>query len=539
MLALFVLTTLTILGTLVLNSAIVEIKMAQNQKVSSQVFYAAEAGLERGMLMLITDFENDTGVWGNSNYAGWAESVTETAVGGSTTFDPAVRSLDMYLDASTTSVKQLTLGGGNQVERASFDLYIYKVSSDEAYVMSHATGLGGQSAVEYHLKVVDMSPYNNAIFTGAGVSGHFQGSVNLAGSVYSRGNLDVGANVKIVNSYGSGHSPPGPGDTIYDILDQTEGADLNTKVRVRGGDLTLAAGSTQIGDPGDYVEGIWVDGAFNQGTASVYSDDYQTEVPDVPMPSILDGLEGLFDDQGWDFDACLATKAGTDAQKAMDMYQDYANGTGCLAAEPTRGAVVSGNITIDKNTATGWLAGPDAAGNGLYYTKYSGSGGMGTIDVKGTVVVTGNLSFGDNKLDGLYYTATGPDTGSGSDPTKGANLVVGGDFTATGSFYPPNGYLKGDDLVTNDVNSLGVVTPGSITFEGHNADTHAGFFYAETQVNFNKQSKFAGTVIGGLVNYSQVPDVYQVPALKDYLPPGMPGGYAIVNLSDREWRRVY
>jgi hypothetical protein len=117
--------------------------------------------------------------------------------------------------------------------------------------------------------------------------------------------------------------------------------------------------------------------------------------------------------------------------------------------------------------------------------------------------------------------------------------VVSGDFTADGSFYPPNGYLKGDDLVSNDVNSLGVVTPGSATLTGSNGDVHAGFFYAETQINFNKQSKFAGTVIGGLVNYSQVPDVYQVPALKDYLPPGMPGGYTIVKLGTREWRRVY
>ena len=56
--ALFLITVLTVLGTMVLNTAIVEIKMAQNQKISAQVFYAAEAGLERGLLMLIEDFEN-------------------------------------------------------------------------------------------------------------------------------------------------------------------------------------------------------------------------------------------------------------------------------------------------------------------------------------------------------------------------------------------------------------------------------------------------------------------------------------------------
>ena len=77
--ALFIITVLTVLGTMVLNTSIVEIKMAANQKVSSQVFYAAEAGLERGLLMLISDFENDTTAnspWANNNYAGWGETVT-------------------------------------------------------------------------------------------------------------------------------------------------------------------------------------------------------------------------------------------------------------------------------------------------------------------------------------------------------------------------------------------------------------------------------------------------------------------------------
>ena len=65
-LSLFLITVLTVLGTMVLNTSIVEIKMAQNQKISSQVFYAAEAGLERGLLMLIEDFENEGGsAWGN------------------------------------------------------------------------------------------------------------------------------------------------------------------------------------------------------------------------------------------------------------------------------------------------------------------------------------------------------------------------------------------------------------------------------------------------------------------------------------------
>ena len=69
--ALFIITVLTILGTLALNTSIVEIKMAANQKVASQVFYTAEAGLDRGLKVLVADMEGDVtsgGPWGNLNF---------------------------------------------------------------------------------------------------------------------------------------------------------------------------------------------------------------------------------------------------------------------------------------------------------------------------------------------------------------------------------------------------------------------------------------------------------------------------------------
>jgi hypothetical protein len=261
---------------------------------------------------------------------------------------------------------------------------------------------------------------------------------------------------------------------------------------------------------------------------------------------MLDGLRG--DHTQAFIDACITTMgyAGNDAAIAMSLYADLANGANCWSADPSIGAVHVGDITLDKNTASGWLVGPDVNGNGIYFDQRAagpgnGAAGMGRITVQGTAVVTGNFVFGDNKLDGLHYDVTGADTGSGSDPTDGGSLVVGGNFSGSGSFYADNGYLKGDDVVgiPNSVNSLGVVTPGTVTFDGSNTDVYTGMFFADTQVNFNKQAKFAGTVISGIVNYAQVPDVYQVPNLKNYLPPGVPGGQTVVRLSTREWRRVY
>ena len=540
-LSLFLITVLTVLGTMVLNTAIVEIKMAQNQKISSQVFYAAEAGLERGLLLLINDFETEVGTaWGNANYAGWAETVTEVAVTGSTTFDPDVRSLDMYLSSPDSNLRQLTLGGGNGVNNLTFDLYVYKIGATEVYVMSHAYGNGGTAAIEYHLAVEDMSPYNNAIFTGAGVSGHFQGSVNVAGSIYSRGNLDMGANVKITNNYTTGHHPLAAGDDLYDMLPAV--TDLDTKVRVKGGDLTISAPSAQVGYAGtdNSVTGIYVDGATNiDVTGTHYYDEYTSEVPDVPLPSIYDGLREVFDGLGSDLDTCIASKSGANsAAIATSIYADWANGTGCLSAQSSTGMVVNASdfgspAVIDGST--GNLSYDDGAGNGMFFDDATD-----TLTIKGNVVILGDLNFGQtNGNDNITYEVYGDNSG-GFAQADGGTLYCSGDLGIRGNFSPDKdkGYLKGVTGV-DDINSLGVVTPGDITFTGKNGNIHAGFFFAEGQVNYNKQSKFAGTVIAGLVNFSQVPDVYQVPNLMNYLPPGVPGGQTIVKLTSREWRRVY
>jgi hypothetical protein len=543
-LSLFLITVLTVLGTMVLNTSIVEIKMAQNQKISSQVFYAAEAGLERGLLMLIDDFNTEGGTaWGNANYPSWGESVIETAVTGSTTFDPDVRSLDMYTSSPDSSLRQLTLGGGQTVNNLTFNLYLYRVSSDEVYVMSLASGNGGMAAIEYHLAMDDLSPYNNAIFTGAGVSGQFQGSVNLAGSIYSRGTLDVGAGVKMVNNYTTGNASSilSPGDDLYDMLPAV--TDLEAKIRVKGGDLNIDAASAQVGYSGtnNHVEGVYVDGATNIDSVGThyYGDppNLSSEVPDVPLPTIYDGLREIFDDLGADLDTCIAAKSGgNDAAIATSIYADWASGTGCLSAQPSTGMVIDatalGGIIQDSSPD---LTYDDGAGNGLFFDTATD-----TLTIKGNVVILGDLDFGQsNGNDTIRYEAYG-DSSGGFAQADGATLYCSGDLGIRGDFSPDptKGYLKGITGV-DDINSLGVVTPGDITFEGKPGNIHAGFYFADGQVNFNKQSKFAGTVIGGLVNFSQVPDIYQVPNLQNYLPPGVPGGQNIIMLTSREWRRVY
>ncbi len=531
--ALFVITVLTVLGTLVLNTTIVELKMASNQKISGQVFYAAEAGLERAVKLLIDDFENDPatgGAWGNNVFYGEGATITSTANSGSVTFDEALRSMDMYLNSPDVDI--ITFSGGQTAGNASYQIYLYTPDDKEAYVMSRATGqIGSVAAVEYHLVVQDLSPYNNAIFSGAGITGNFNGSVNIAGSIYSKGDVNPGGNVYFTNNYDDGYAMD---PTLAGLVDPV--TDLDAKIRVSGAKLTLD-GSAQIGysSSNGAVAGVYVDGDVDWGTQTSYYDDFSDQVPAIEMPTILDGLTGEFGD------GILGTCGyiGDAAAVAMSIYADWATGGGCdpAATGVSTGGVTAGDISIDDTTSTGWLVGPDANNNGLYWDA---GATPKTLTVQGNVVITGDFTVGANTgpgmLQDIEYIASGPDSGSGSDPEAGATLFVGGDMTINGTFAPQStGYLRGG----NDTNSLGVVVGDNLTFDGKNGDFYTGFYYAEDQINFNKQSHFGGTVIGGVVNWAQVPNVYQVPNLANYLPPGMPGGYTILSFTTREWRRVY
>jgi hypothetical protein len=321
--------------------------------------------------------------------------------------------------------------------------------------------------------------------------------------------------------------------------------DLETKIRVKGGDLILDAASVQVGssyldtstgEKGS-LEGIYVDGATNIDSVGGphYYDDHQSEVPNVPMPSILDGLEDEFGSAY--ITSCISTQgySGNDAAKATSLYADWVSGQGCWSASNSVGMVINasdfGNVI--KGTGTGDLTYDDGLGNGLFFDDATD-----TLTIKGNVVILGDLDIGkSNGNDTITYEVYG-DSSTFFDANEPGTLFCSGNVGIRGNFAPDaatSGYLNPGQ----GINSLGVVTPGDITFAGKPGNYYTGFFYAEGQVNFNKQAALAGTVIAGLVNFAQVPDIYQVPNLVNYLPKAVPGGSDVFKLQYREWRRVY
>ncbi len=64
-----------------------------------------------------------------------------------------------------------------------------------------------------------------------------------------------------------------------------------------------------------------------------------------------------------------------------------------------------------------------------------------------------------------------------------------------------------------------------------------GAFYAQGTIRSAKQNQIAGTFVATYYDMgTNVPNIYQVPALKNNLPPGMPGGDPILVIKRQTWR---
>jgi len=92
------------------------------------------------------------------------------------------------------------------------------------------------------------------------------------------------------------------------------------------------------------------------------------------------------------------------------------------------------------------------------------------------------------------------------------------DLYPSGPYFPMNNAMG---LIARRKMRLGQGSGGSQL-------TMAGAFYAQEEVLSSKQNEIAGTFVSSYYAMNNVPRIYQVPALPDYLPPGMPG-------SDRIW----
>ncbi len=579
--ALFIITILTVLGMLVLNTSIVETKMAANQKISSQVFYAAEAGLERGLKVLVADMEDDGtggGPWGNLNFPSSAGSVTAALVNGSTAFDENIRSVEMYRDGDNTSgVSRLTFSnGGDTVGNATYELYMYSPSNSEVYLLSYASGLNGVAAVEYRLDTDDLSPYNNAIFSGTGINPDDDDdtNVNIAGSVYAQGQINLNGGSYIVNTY----ADAGCDSTLTAMLPSVGG--LDTMIRVKGGALTLTENSfVGTANSNGAISEVQADAGFNEGTATNYVDNVGTGTPNIPMPGILDGLEA--EHPGISSDPTYSGIAD-DTDRAMAIYSDLIRGVNGFAAGATyassvapgtitsKGIVIDGDLSsiiqggagctpavldvdcdgdpdhgdvgeIEIETCTPSFSCKDSLGNGLEWNATTR-----VMTFTGMVMVSDEFEI-DDEANPVTYISMGAFIDSGGTTVAPANqneqsavVIAVDEIEIENSFTPDNGgYLQGGDYT----NAIAFIAGEEIELEADEHETGTtritGMFYTPGEFEVEDSVQVAGTLIGAEFELEDNPSICQVPALRNFLSSYVPGTNSVLAFNSREWRRVY
>lgn len=487
-------TVLLLLGTAFLIVSSNDSRTSEIQRKATQAFYIAEAGIERAIYDLKEDY-TDNQNWSDGTINGWTVDSSDTDADG---FYP----LPDASDPANAAYPTTSLGDG------SYSVSLMNgAGSDGIWVRSTGSVDDVSQTILIYLAAVSLSPWDNAIFGGAGSSGAMvNGNVKIHGSVHILGNgladgdnaIDLGGTAELVgNNYAGLESSLK--DKVPDLPTVTFGGEvvetLNAELRVKKG-LVGLSGNSQVGaadNPGDSdketVDGVYVTDGFNgtKGTASVFSDNGYSEAYDlgdsVSFPTLDDDIAGY------------------------DSYYDYfaAEGYTLAAGEMATVANLSG--------ATSDFTYGDCATNCISMTS-------GQLYVKGKLYVNGGtLGITGSTVE---YTGTGTILVTGNVSINEDLLTVGDDSFPT--------------------NIMAVMTPGNITM-GTGAGAAQldvmGLFYAEGEVTSAKQTDLMGTIVTNYFNVSnQVPSIWQVPETANNLPDGLIGGDTVYLMRVISWQKI-
>lgn len=456
------------MGAAFMKLATNEVRVSERQRLSTVALHIAEAGIERGLYDLRQDFVNAVGTpsWTDGDINGYSvatNSGTYTSIPySSTTLNTGTYTVSLKRDATI---------------------------ADDVWLRSVGTVNDVTMTLDVYVRMVNLSPWGNAIFAGSGASGTMvNGNVNIRGSVHILGTglnpgdyaVDMGGTAEIVgNNYnGVPSSLLAKVPALPKVLHNGELVDsLGAELRVKHG-LVGFSGSSSAGEANvagnavkETVDGVFVTDGFggSHGASSVHSDNGTTNAYDlgdsVQFPSLSDPYPGY------------AT------------YQDYLK---------ANAYVVTSNALSNLTPASSLSMG-DAKGSITM-------DGAGNMTISGIVYVDNGNNFAINK--------------------QGSNKTV--NYTGKGSLLVTGNVNINVDLLTAGNNSfpnniMGIMTPNNITFNEANIDV-MGLFYGENTITVSKQTDMMGTIVTNFFDVgTNVPSVFQVPATLNNMPPGMIG----------------
>lgn len=476
------------LGAAFIAMSVNESRIAERQRRTTMTFHVAEAGIERAFYDLRQDFIND------ASSPSWADGdINGLAIGPDTT--------NFY----STGYGSTSINGG------SYAVQLKNVSgiTDAVWIRSTGTIGDAQQTIEVYAKIVSISPWNNAIFAGAGAAGAMvNGNVNIRGSVHILGTgllstdlvVDLGGTAEIIgNNYRDlaaalkAKVPILPTTTVNGEIVETLSAVLRVKRGIVGLSGSATAGEADAAGNAykETIDAAYVTDGYggSQGAANVHSDNGSSNAYDlgdtVSFPSLSDPYGGYSTYQGYLEANALVISSAADLLKLA-------------------------NITPASST------------------DFSFSSAKGSISKTG-----GNLT-----VSGIVYL---DNNGSLNMSTAGSDKTI--TYTGSGAILAEGNVQINANLVTNGNNSfptniLGVMTPNTIGFNEANIDV-MGLFYAENTVKVEKQTDIVGTIVSNYFDIgTNVPSVYQVPDIMNHLPAGLIGQNTAWVMKTVSWRKI-
>ncbi len=471
--AYFVIVALSAFGAAFAIMSANEVSVVERQRKMSQAFAIAEAGIERAIYDLRQDFLNDS----------TGPSFSDGAIN---TFTIGPDTSNFYTIPYVSSVTSLGAG--------SFSVQLKNVagSNDQVWIQSTGTVGGINQTLQAYIKMVSVSPWANAIFAGAGASGAaVNGNVNIRGSVHILGNgldpsdfaVDLGGTAELVGNNYSGLAA-GLAAKVPALPTTVFGGEtvstLDAKLRVKKG-VVGVSGSSSVGETNvagnavkETIDAAYVTNGFG-GT---------------------EGINHVYSDNGWsngyDLGDTVVFPNLSDPYGGYASYQAYLQANALVVSNPADLSTLA-NMTPNSNFSFS-----DAKGS-------IAMDGSGNLTISGIVYIDGG-SLNIN-VDGSDKTITY--TGSGSVLSTG-NVGINVNLVTSGNNSFPS-------------NIIGVMTPGTITFNEANIDV-MGVFYAQTQITSQKQTDVVGTFVSNYFDMgTNVPSIFQIPEVINHLPPGLIG----------------
>ena len=463
-------------------------RLAEREKRMALALANAEAGIERAMYDLRLDFTNASGT------PSWSDgSISSYTIGPDTS--------NYY----TIPYASTSLNGG------SYTVQLKNVTGATDFAWVKSTGTVGDisQTIEIYANMYSISPWNNAIFAGAGAAGAMvNGNVNIRGSVHILGSglsstdyaVILGGTAELVgnnyNGLAASLSAKVPALSTTTYGGETVST-LNAKLRVKKGKISLS-GSATVGEPNiagnavkETVDGSYVTNGFggSQGTGSVYSDNGWSN--------------------GYDLGDTVVFPSLSDPYPGYATYQAYLEANALVISDASSLAALA---AINPNS-------------NFNFTD--------TLNGKGSIIMDGN---GNMTISGIVYV-----NGAVNMNIDGSDKTV--TYSGSGSILATGNSSINVDLVTNGnssfpTNVLGFMTPGTITFNEANIDV-MGLFYGETSIVCQKQTDVMGTFVSNYFDMgTNVPSIFQVPSVINNLPPGLIGQAATWMIQTIMWRKL-